>query len=193
MKLMTDNTEQQSHDDAVAEAAEAIAGASHDDSTTGSDSSGVDELAAMQMERDQARETALRAYAELDNYRKRVQREAELAARYQEQYLIRDLLPALDNLNRTVEAAERTSNVDDLIQGLKMILSQVDQVLGNHSAKPIVAVGQPFDPNLHEAIQQIPTPDHPPMTVLQEAERGYMLHDRVIRPAKVLVASAPPA
>ena len=73
-----------------------------------------------------------------------------------------------------------------------MIQAQFDQVFGGHSATPITAVGGPFDPNLHEALQQIPTDEHPPMTVLQEVERGYVLHDRVIRPSKVLVASAPP-
>ena len=73
-----------------------------------------------------------------------------------------------------------------------MIVAQVDQVFSSHSAKPIAAVGETFDPNLHEALQQIPTNEHPPMTVMQELERGYMMHDRVIRPTKVLVACAPP-
>ena len=79
-----------------------------------------------------------------------------------------------------------------LIQGLQMIIAQFDQIFGSHSAKPIAAVGEIFDPNLHEALQQVPTDEHPPMTVIQELERGYIMHDRVIRPTKVLVACALP-
>ena len=133
-----------------------------------------------------------RAIAELENFRRRVQREAEQAARYSSLPLIRELLPAMDNINRTIQAAEQTGKIEDLIQGLQMIVAQVDQVFASHSAKPIVAVGETFDPNLHEALQQVPTNEHPPMTVIQELERGYILHDRVIRPTKVLVACALP-
>jgi molecular chaperone GrpE len=179
--------------EAIAEAAEAIAGAAHDDSTTGADdgapsSEDVESLCA---ERDQALDQAIRAHAELDNYRKRVARELEQAARYQMLPLIRDLLPALDNLARTIQAAGQTTNVDDLVKGAEMILAHFNQVLAGHSVKPIEAVGQPFDPNLHEAIQQLPSDEHPPGTVIQDVELGYILHDRVIRPTKVIVASAP--
>lgn len=174
--------------DAVTEAADAIA--SDSDSANGdSEPAGTDDVAA---ERDQYFDLWKRTQAELENFRKRSQRELELAFRYSNVPLIRELLPALDNLNRSIQAAEQTGNVEELLQGLRMILAQFDQVFGNHSATPIKAVGEPFDPNLHEALQQIPTDEHPPMTILQEVERGYVLHDRVIRPSKVLVASAPP-
>lgn len=173
--------------DAVAEAADAIATDAEAESS--SDDVGETDSAA---ERDQYFDQWKRTQAELENFRKRSQRELELALRYSNVPLIRELLPALDNLNRSIQAAEQTGNVEELLQGLKMIQSQFDQVFGNHSATPIKAVGEPFDPNLHEALQQIPTDEHPPMTVLQEVERGYVLHDRVIRPSKVLVASAPP-
>ena len=133
-----------------------------------------------------------RAQAELENYRKRVQREAELAAKFASLPLIRDLLPALDNVSRTVLAAEQSSNVDELVQGLQMVLKQFDDIFARHSATPIKAVGEMFDPNLHEALQQVPTDEHPPMTVIQELERGYLLDDRVIRPTKVLVAAPLP-
>ena len=183
--------------EAMAEATEAIAGSESDDSVqhdsasdgTGSESS---ELQKVLAERDQYLDKFQRSIAELENYRRRVQREAELSARYSSLPLIRDLLPALDNVSRTIQAAEQTGKMEDLIQGLQMIVAQVDQVFSSHSAKPIAAVGETFDPNLHEALQQIPTNEHPPMTVMQELERGYMMHDRVIRPTKVLVACAPP-
>jgi len=176
---------------AVAEAAEALAGSEGDDSLDSEANAASDDVAKVAAERDQYRDAALRAQAELENYRKRVAREAENSAKFLTLPLVRDLLPALDNLARTVQAAEQTGNVDDLIQGLQMIQGQFDQVFGNYSAKPIEALGQPFDPNLHEALQQMPSADHPPMTVIQELERGYVMHDRVIRPSKVIVASAP--
>lgn len=184
--------------EAVAEAAEAIAGGAHDDTTTGdsenpSVAASSDELEALKAQRDQALDQALRAQAELDNYRKRTAREAEQFARYQMLPLIRDLLPAIDNLQRTMQAAGQTANVDDLIKGVEMIVTQFDQAFASYSAKPIEAVGQPFDPNLHEAVQQLPSEEHAAGTVIQDLERGYVLHDRVIRPTKVIVASAPPA
>ena len=182
--------------EAVAEAAAAIAGAAHDDSTTGTDDGAdgsSDDVESLRSERDQALDQAIRAQAELENYRKRVARELEQAARYQMLPLIRDLIPALDNLERTIQAAGQTARVDDLVKGAEMILANFEQVFSSHSTKTIEAVGQPFDPNLHEAIQQLPSEEHPPGTVIQEVERGYVLHDRVIRPTKVIVASAPAA
>ncbi len=176
---------------AISEAAEALAGSAGDNSLDTEAGAASDEVVKVAAERDQYRDAALRAQAELDNYRKRVAREAETSAKFLTLPLVRDLLPALDNLARTVQAAEQTGNVDDLIQGLQMIQGQFDQVFGNYSAKPIEALGQPFDPNLHEALQQMPSNEHPPMTVIQELERGYVMHDRVIRPTKVIVASAP--
>ena len=183
--------------EAMAEATEAIAGSESDDSvqqhgTSDNAESDTSDLAAVQAERDLYFEKMQRAIAELENFRRRVQREAEQAARYSSLPLIRELLPAMDNINRTIQAAEQTGKIEDLIQGLQMIVAQVDQVFASHSAKPIVAVGETFDPNLHEALQQVPTNEHPPMTVIQELERGYILHDRVIRPTKVLVACALP-
>ena len=91
-----------------------------------------------------------------------------------------------------VAAAESTKNADELIRGVQMVLKQFEDVFAKHAAVPIEAVGQPFDPNIHEAIQQMPSAEHPPMTVIAEAERGWRLHDRVLRPSKVVVASAPP-
>lgn len=173
--------------DAVAEANDAIA-ADADSEEHSQESADADPTA----ERDQYFDQWKRTQAELENFRKRSQRELELALRYSNVPLIRELLPALDNLARSIQAAEQTGNVEELLQGLKMIQAQFDQVFGTHAATTIKAVGEPFDPNLHEALQQIPTDEHPPMTVLQEVERGYVLHDRVIRPSKVLVASAPP-
>ena len=180
--------------EAMAEATEAIAGSESDDSVQqdASTETGSSDLDRIKAERDQNLDKFQRVTAELENFRRRVQREAELSARYSSLPLIRDLLPAMDNVARTIQAAEQTGKLDDLIQGLQMIIAQFDQIFGSHSAKPIAAVGEIFDPNLHEALQQVPTDEHPPMTVIQELERGYIMHDRVIRPTKVLVACALP-
>ena len=185
MSTENENTEDETLADAVAEAADSIA---EEADSSGTNGDGADAEA----QRDQYFDQWKRTQAELENFRKRAQREMELALRYSSVPLIRDLLPALDNLSRTVQAAEQTGNVEELLQGLKIIQSQFDQVFTSHSAQPIKTVGEPFDPNLHEALQQIPTDEHPPMTVLQEVERGYVLHDRVIRPGKVLVSAALP-
>jgi len=150
-----------------------------------------EQLEAAIAERDANREQWLRSEAELENYRKRVHRENEEQFKFQSLSLARDLLPGLDNLDRAITAAEESGNVEDLIQGIRMVSQQFREVLSRHAIEAIPAKEQPFDPNLHEAVQQIPSADHPPMTVLEELETGYRMHERVIRPSKVLV-SAPP-
>jgi len=151
------------------------------------------ELEAVRGERDANREQWLRTEAELDNFRKRMRKEADDLRRYQALALARDLLPALDNLDRAITATEGSGDVESLLQGIRMVAQQFREVFARHSIEPIAAKDQPFDPNLHEAVQQIPSADHPPMTVLEELEPGYKLHDRVIRPSKVLVSSVPPS
>jgi molecular chaperone GrpE len=82
--------------------------------------------------------------------------------------------------------------VTNLLAGIRMVVQQLADTLKANAAQLIDAEGQSFDPNLHEALSQVPTPDHPPMTVIQVVESGYVMHDRVVRPAKVIVSSAPP-
>lgn len=150
-----------------------------------------EQLAAAREEAAGSREQSLRAQAELDNYRKRTNKEFEQMLRYQSLPLARDLLPGLDNLDRAIKAARVSANVEELAQGVEMVVKQFEDVFARHDIKPVAAVGETFDPNLHEAILQIPSPDHAPMTVIEEAERGYVLHDRVVRPSKVVVAQRP--
>ncbi|MFV0444862.1 MAG: nucleotide exchange factor GrpE [Planctomycetaceae bacterium] len=143
-------------------------------------------------ERDEFRDRWMRSQAEFDNYRKRQQRERDDERRYSSGPIVRDLLPVLDNLQRAVAAAEKGGTVEDLRTGVAMVLQQAQEMLAKHQVKPIAAVGQQFDPNLHEALTQLPSADQPPMTVLQDVETGYTLHDRVLRPTKVIVSSGPP-
>jgi len=149
-------------------------------------------LSAALAERDDCQNRLLRAHAELDNYRKRVQRERDEERRYAAGTLARDVLPVFDNLQRAIAAAEKGGTVDDLRQGVQIVLQQGLETLARHQITRIPAEGEPFDPNYHEALTQIPSAEHPPMTVLQEVEAGYKLHDRILRPSKVIVSSAPP-
>ncbi len=147
------------------------------------------DVAALTAERDDYLDKWARARADLENYRKRMQREMEDDRKYGAISVIKAILPGLDNLQRAVKAAATSKNADELITGVEMVLKQFDQSLAGLGATPIEAIGQPFDPNCHEAIAQVPNADHPPMTVLDDIERGYRLHDRIIRPTKVIVSA----
>jgi molecular chaperone GrpE len=154
----------------------------------------LDQLEAARNERDANYDLYLRAQAELQNYRRRAQREAEEMRQYQALPFARDLLPALDNLHRALAAAESSGSVKDLVNGVRMVAKQIEAALGRHDVVPIdSAAGKPFDPNLHQAVQQVPSAEHPPMTVVQEVERGFTLKDRVVRPATVIVSTPPAA
>ncbi len=152
---------------------------------------GGNQIASLQAERDDFRERWLRSQAELENYRKRAQKELDSERQYRSLPVVRDVLPALDSLRRALEMATKTKDADQLTKGVQMVVQQFEEALGRHAVVPIVAVGQPFDPNLHEAIQQAPSKDHPPMTVLMDVEKGYQMYDRVVRPTKVIVSVAP--
>ena len=132
-----------------------------------------------------------RSVAEMENVRKRMLRELDQERQYRSLPIARDLLPTVDNLQRALQASEKAQDIAQLVQGIKMVLQQFDETLARHSIVPIPTVGETFDPNLHEAVLQQPSPDKPPMTILMEVEKGYKLHDRVVRPSKVIVSSAP--
>lgn len=148
-----------------------------------------DQFQTVVTERDDAQDRFLRSQAELDNTRKRYQKELEQTRQYAAAPFILDLLPALDNLKRAVDAAENVNQIDDLKQGVEMVAKQILDVFSKHQVKAIDALGKPFDPNLHEALQQMPSDEYPPMTVIQELEQGFTLNDRVVRPSKVIVSS----
>ncbi|MEX1223339.1 MAG: nucleotide exchange factor GrpE [Pirellulales bacterium] len=132
----------------------------------------------------------LRAQAELDNFRKRARKELEDERRYRDLPLLRDLLPVVDNLQRAMEAAEQNAENESLLHGVKIVADQLHGVFKQHDCHPIQALGEPFDPNLHEAIQQQSTDEHPPGTVVYVTQIGYLLHERVVRPSQVIVSTA---
>ncbi len=171
-----------------------------------SDSSADEKFAALEAELREASERALRAQAELENFRKRAQRELAEERRYAVVPLVRDLLPVVDNLERAIEATPArsaseggtptrsvsegsTGATDALLEGVKMVAAQLDAVLKQHQCVRIETVGAPFDPNQHEAIAQEPSDQHPAGTVTRAVQSGYKLEGRVIRPAQVFVST----
>jgi molecular chaperone GrpE len=137
----------------------------------------------------EAHERMLRAAADLENYKKRAQREKEEVQKFGVEKLLKDLLPVLDNLDRALAAAPPG---DPLAAGVGLVRTSFEQVLSKYGVKGFSAVGQPFDPAQHEALMQVPTAEQPPGTVVVEHARGFTLHDRLVRPALVGVAVAPP-
>jgi molecular chaperone GrpE len=147
------------------------------------------QMQQLEEELGQMKDRALRLQAELENYRKRVSREMADQRRYADMSLLRELLPVLDNMQRAIEAAEKSNESPGLLEGFKMVAQQLEGVLERHHCTPIKALHEPFDPNLHEAISQQPTNDYPPNTVVFVASPGYLLHDRVVRPSQVIVSA----
>jgi len=151
----------------------------------------VQDLDQLQQQLEESRERQLRLQADWENYRKRARRELEDERRYANQYLLRDLLPVLDNIRRAMTAAEKAPETGGLLDGFKMVAQQLENVLAQHECRKIDALHKPFDPNFHEAITQQPSADFPPNTVLLVVQDGYQLHDRVVRPAQVIVSTSP--
>lgn len=158
-----------------------------------SDGDPTAQSSATQAELDDTRQKYVRLQAELENFRKRMMRSMDEERRYADLSLLRDLLPVVDNLQRAITAAEKHENVVGLLDGVKMVADQLEGVLQRHHCTPIEALDTPFDPHLHEAIAQHPSPTHAPGHVCLVTQVGYQLHDRVIRPAQVIVAAAPPS
>jgi molecular chaperone GrpE len=141
-----------------------------------------------EQERDQFLNLLQRTRADFENYQKRVQRDLAQERRYAHGPLAGDLLPVLDNLDRAVSAAKQVGETGPLVQGVAMVQTQLLDLLRRHGITRIEAQGQPFDPNLHQAVMQQPSANQPPNTVVQVLEQGFLIHDRVLRPARVAVS-----
>jgi molecular chaperone GrpE len=136
-------------------------------------------------------ERALRSAADLENFKKRAQKEKEEVQKFGLERVLKDFLPVLDNLDRALEAAQKSADFDSLRTGVEMTRKLFEGAFGKQGVKGFSAVGQPFDPRLHEAMQQMESTTVPPGHVVYEAVRGYMLNERLMRPALVVVARAP--
>ena len=152
----------------------------------------LSEAERRQLELLDANNRALRAQADLENYRKRVQREQQQESRYALMPLLRELLPLLDNIQRAIEAAEKNEGTDPLLEGFKLVAQQLQSILMQHDFQPIRAMGETFDPNLHEAVSQTTSNDFESGKIVMEVAVGYQLHDRVVRPSQVIVSTGPP-
>ena len=150
-----------------------------------------EDLSQVQAQRDEYFEQLQRSRADFVNYQKRSKSQADADRQYAIASLARDLLDGLDNLERATEAL-RASAAPGISEGLELVHKQLLATLAKHGVQPIPALGQPFDPNLHEALVQQPDVDHPEGTVVAELGKGYRLHDRVLRPSKVAVSITPP-
>lgn len=131
----------------------------------------------------------LRVSAEFENYRKRTAREMRDVIRYANEKLAKELLAVVDNLERAIESASQCYPKDDpLLQGVHLTLNETLKILERHHVAPIKSLGEPFDPNFHQAMLQAEAEDQPPNTVVDELQKGYMIHDRLLRPALVAVS-----
>ena len=157
---------------------------------------GVDTLDTLLAERDALKDQLLRALADVENMRRRTERELETARKYGHTGFARDLVGAIDNLARALEAAPkdeaaRTAEaIDGLVTGLEMSWTEIQATMERHGVHRISPKGEKFDYNFHQAMFEMPHPDHPPGTVVEVVQHGYVLHDRLLRPAMVGVSKA---
>jgi len=132
----------------------------------------------------------LRVSAEFENYKKRTAREMADFKKYANQSLLRELLPIIDNLELAIKAAAEATDGTDvcLLDGVELTRREILKVFENFHVEPIDALGKPFDPNFHEAVMREESDEHPENTVVNELQKGYRMHDRLLRPSMVVVA-----
>jgi len=148
-----------------------------------------EKLAEARAQADDHHDRMLRMAAELDNVRKRASREMEDVRKYATENLIRQLLNVVDNLERAIASASPENQSDKgVVDGVALTLAEITKILEKHHVKPIEAMGEPFDPAFHQAMSQEERSDHPSNTVVQEFQKGYLIHDRLLRPAMVVVS-----
>lgn len=141
---------------------------------------------------EQWKDKYLRCKAELANFQRRSEKDRAQALRYANAGLAKSLLPTLDDLERVLQSGQaHKDSVDAILEGVRMTLEGLLKTLAEHQVERIEAEGRPFDPQVHEAMIQEPSADHPDKTVLKELVKGYRLQERVLRPAKVIVSKAP--
>jgi molecular chaperone GrpE len=173
-----------------------------DGKANGSDDAGPsagqeDALAALQRqlqdtetELKETHDRLLRVSAEFDNYKKRSARETSEFRKYANQALLKDLLPVVDNLDLAINSTGGQSEIDkSLVEGLAITRKEIMKVLEKFHVTAIEAIGKPFDPEFHEAVMRQESGEHAENTVISEFQKGYLIHDRLLRPAMVVVAS----
>jgi len=151
------------------------------------------EIAALKEEKSQLEERLIRLQADFDNHRKRTLREKQEALSYGHEFVVKDLLPVVDNLERAIEHASASSGADfeGMLQGVELVRRELLAVLAKHGVSSIEAEGEVFDPNLHEALAQMEDEKVPAGRIGRMLQKGYRLRDRLLRPARVMVSKGP--
>jgi len=145
-------------------------------------------LAQLEKQVEDGQQRLLRAQADFDNYRRRTVKEKEELAKYASSKLIGELIPVVDNFERALAAAESGGDKESLAKGVDMIFRQLMQVLEQEGLKAMDAVGQPFNPEFHQAIMQVESEEHDEGIVVEEVQKGYVIKEKVLRPAMVKVS-----
>ena len=138
----------------------------------------------------ESEEKVLRLAAEFENTKKRLQREREISLKYAEENILKELLPGIDNIERAMEQVQDSSSVESLLEGIELTHNGLLATLEKFGVKPIESIGEPFDPNIHEAVAMEETGEMEPNLVLKEFQKGYLYKDRLLRAAKVIVSKA---
>lgn len=171
------------------EAAEAVSDQASSEEASESPDAVNQQLEQLKQQAEENHQRFLRAQADFDNYRRRTMKEKEEFAKYASLKLIEQLLPVVDNFERALAVGKDNKDVDALTKGIDMIFRQLDQVLAGEGLKPMETVGAPFNPEYHQAIMQVESDEHEEGIVVEEVQKGYMLKDKVLRPAMVKVSS----
>jgi molecular chaperone GrpE len=140
---------------------------------------------------DVCRDQLLRKAAEFENYKRRSETEFAAIIKNANEYLLMSLLPVVDDFVRSTKSARESKDTESIVAGIEMIQNKMMKILEKQGLVPFASVGKPFDVEYHDALMQIPREDIPPSTVVEEVERGYMLNDKVLRHAKVVVSMTP--
>lgn len=151
----------------------------------------ADEMASIQADLDRFRDLAMRSQADFENYKKRCAREKEDAIKYANKSLLEKLVSIVDHFELGLEAARGEGEKSPVYSGMSLVLKQLQDFLAENGLQPIEAVGQKFDPNLHEAIAHQPSEEVPEEHVINQTRRGYRYKDRLLRPSTVVVSSGP--
>lgn len=194
-----DKKKPESHDEAVAEelkgVPEEFLDDGEDENEPADDVSLSDALKELRADLDAAKQEVLYARADTQNVRRRMEKDVSDARAYAATGFARDVLSVSDNLSRAIDSVPQELRDDDkfkgLVAGIEATMRELDKVFGQHGITRIAAKGLPLDPNQHQAMLEIPTDEHEPGTVVQEMQAGYMIKDRLLRPAMVGVAKKP--
>ncbi|MDX5474931.1 MAG: nucleotide exchange factor GrpE [Bacillaceae bacterium] len=181
-----ETNEQEVHEEIITE--ESTEHNTNEEARVSNEEQGNSELEELQTKLNESENKYLRLHADFDNFRRRVRLDQEAAQKYRAQNLVTDILPALDNFERALKVDSGDEKIKTFLQGMDMVYRQLVDALKNEGVEVIEAVGQSFDPHLHQAVMQVEEDGVEPNTVVEEFQKGYKLKDRVIRPSMVKVS-----